>query len=117
MAGKTRANFGIKSDEPCGTTFEHAGPGSRAGATNTKRKADFGVEVPTGPTITTNRSHINMPNADRKPKESKQTYEAGGQGSTYSPPRSSGNKDFGGSVGVGKSSPKRGRTMDSHGKL
>lgn len=109
-SGKKRPDFGVKSDEPCGTTFEHAGPGSRAGATNTKRKASFGVEVP-GPQVDQEGSdtHVESMNADRKPKESKIISEAGGQGSTYKPPRA--NRDnFGGSVGVGKSSPKKGRT-------
>lgn len=116
-SGKKRNDFGVMSDEPCGTTFEHAGPGSRAGATNTKRNARFGVEQgPHGATFTEDSTHIKTPNADQKPKESKVISAKGGQGSTYSPP-GSGPKDFGGSVGVGKSSPKRGKTMSTTARL
>lgn len=108
--GKT-VRFDIESNEPQGSTFEGNKFPKLAGSSNTKRKANFGVRngEPNGTTFVANKSHISMPNADQTPKESKVISSAGGQGSTYKPARS-GPKDFGGSVGVGTSSPKKGRT-------
>jgi hypothetical protein len=46
----------------------------------------------------------------KTPKESKVIAESGGRGDLYKPDRS-GPQNFGGSEGVGKSSPKSGRSM------
>jgi hypothetical protein len=100
---KKRSDFGVTGPEA------HTGPTidstalKLAGASNTKRKASFGVQCgPNGDTFTVDRSHISMPNADKAPKESKTVSSSTGR---YSP-QGRGPQNFGGSVGVGKSSPK-----------
>jgi hypothetical protein len=104
--------FEIESGEPSGTTFMNK-PGRFAGDKQSKRAARFGLsEQPVGTTFEPDKSFINFPKADVGVKESKVISENGGQGSTYKAPRG-GPKDFGGSVGVGTSAPKKGRTMST----
>lgn len=102
MSKTTR--FDIESNSPQGTTFQGNRSPKFAGATNTKRKANFGIgsNDPQGTTFTGNKSHISMPNANKAPKGNKVESSSSG---TYKPAKVGG-RDFGGSVGVGKSSPK-----------
>jgi len=96
-----KANFGVMSDEPNGTTFTHGGFPKLAGASNTKRKAQFGVvKEAVGPTINVNSPAIGeFPKADKAKLEGNKTIaETSGQGS-YSP-KKSGPQDFGGSEAV-----------------
>jgi hypothetical protein len=110
--------FCIESNEPHGTTFESAKELGLAGAHNKKRASRFSIETdePEGITFPHAGSHIDLPNADRAPKESKTESTSSGQGE-YNPARS-GPQNFGGSVGVGTSAPKRGsmKPMRSFGK-
>lgn len=103
--------FEIHSDEPRGTTFDAAKDqyAHLAGAKNKKRAARFGIETdePEGTTFQHAGSHIDFPKADRSAPESKVVASSSGQGE-YNPAKS-GPHDFGGSIGVGTSSPKRGK--------
>lgn len=105
--------FCIESQEPNGTTFEsHKDQYDHlAGAKNKKRSANFGIETdePEGITFPHAGTHVDLPDADRTPKESKVEAESSGQGE-YNPARS-GPQNFGGSIAVGKSAPKHGREM------
>jgi hypothetical protein len=96
--------FDIESNSPQGTTFTGNRSPKLAGSSNTKRKANFGINStePQGTTFTGNKSHISIPHANKAPKEVKTLSESSG---TYKPAKVGG-RDFGGSVGVGKSSPK-----------
>lgn len=102
MSKTTR--FDIKSNSPQGTTFQGNRSAKLAGSSNTKRKANFGINStePQGTTFTGNKSHISLPNADKAPPASKAVSESSG---TYKAAKVGG-RDFGGSVPVGKSSPK-----------
>lgn len=97
--------FDIESGSPHGTTFDNC-PAKFAGSSNSKRSARFGVGNgdPTGTTFVKNSSHIDFPHASGTPKSTKVESKSGGQGK-YSP-ASKGPQDFGGSIGVGKSSRK-----------
>lgn len=103
MSKTTR--FDIESNNPQGATFQGNRSPKFAGATNTKRKANFGINAtePQGTTFVGNKSHIAMPHASTSPKSTK--VESGSSNGTYKPAKVGG-RDFGGSVGVGKSSPK-----------
>lgn len=120
---KTR-RFEIYGNEPNGTTFEDGDKAKFAGPKNTKRKARFGVEndEPHGTTFEDpEKSHIQFPNADTgKVMGVKTIAETKGQGE-YEPEKAAGrlkpggNDYSGGSVGVGKSSPKHGKMRISQG--
>lgn len=117
---KTR-RFEIYGDEPKGTTFEDGTGAKFAGPKNKKRAARFGVEndEPRGTTFEDPaESHIRFPHADgAKLRGVKTIHETSGQGE-YEPEKGSGRLkpgEIGGSVGVGKSSPKRGSMKTSQG--
>jgi hypothetical protein len=96
--------FDIEANEPSGTTFT-AKPGSFAGDKQSKRSARFGIECgPSGTTFQAPNEIVKFPDASDKPKATKVVSASSGQGK-YSPPRV-GARDFGGSVGVGKSARK-----------
>ena len=102
-----KTSFGINANEPSGTTFVDMPKAKFAGATNTKRKADFSIVTEAkGPTLTENHSFISIPKADKgKPMGEKTMAESTG---TYSPAKK-GPQDFGGSEGV-KGTMKSGKT-------
>jgi hypothetical protein len=114
---KRSAQFGVVTDEPCGTTFEHAGThieqwtglGDRAAGGQTKKPDRFGVETkePQGETFMGNRTHVDQPSADVKVMEVKTISETH---ALYRPAKTSLDKDMVGDVPVGRSSPKKGRT-------
>lgn len=95
--GKTK-RFDIHENAPEGDITFCAKPAKFAGATNTKRKANFGVETrePQGTTFMGNKSHLNFPKADVGVKDVKVESAKSGH---YSPAKS-GPQNFGGSVGV-----------------
>lgn len=105
--------FEIEANEPSGTTFT-ARPGRFAGDKQSKRAARFGIGDgdPTGITFEPDLSHIKFPHADGGPvREVKTISKTSGQGE-YNPAKPA-PRDFGGSVGVGKSSPKHGSKMST----
>jgi hypothetical protein len=113
--------FEIYGNEPSGTTFEDVAETKWAGSKNKKPRDNFGIEndEPHGDTfVDPEKSHIDFPKADRGPVlGTKAIAESGGQGE-YDPMRAAGRlksgdgdgQYSGGSVGVGKSSPKHGKT-------
>jgi hypothetical protein len=112
------SKFGVTSNQPSGVTFEphNLAWEHLAGPSNTKRKADFGVmnDEPYGTTFCDPQNRPTPPfpiphAADAKLETTKVINATAGQG-TYSPDRK-GPMDNPGSVGVGKSSPKKGRSM------
>ncbi len=113
--GKTK-RFEIYDREPHGTTFEDVSENDWAGSKNKKKSARFGVETkePDGTTFIDKGSHIDFPKADRAPLLGlKVIAESGGQGK-YTPPTSTlpdATKEDtgGGSIAIGKSSPKHGK--------
>ena len=103
--------FEIESGEPSGTTFAGNRTHIKDMADRTsqhKPSTNFGIESgPIGTTFEVNKSHIKFPDADKAPSE-KDKFESGN--GKYSP-TSKGPENFGGSVGVGTSAKKSGRSM------
>lgn len=114
--------FEIYSDEPSGPTFDEDGKGSSiydrlAGPKNKKRSDRFGIEndEPCGETFEDPpKSHINFPKADSGPHLGVKVLAAtSGQGE-YEPrtdqlPDANVKDTGGGSIPIGKSSPKHGK--------
>lgn len=110
--------FDIETAEPNGTTFT-ARPAHFAGNKQSKRTARFGIGDgdPTGITFEPDLSHINFPKADVGVRDVKTISETSGQGE-YEPsakgsPNATTAASGGGSIAVGKSSPKKGGHMST----
>lgn len=111
--------FEIYTDEPHGPTFDEMEKLKFAGEKNKKKSARFGIiaDEPTGDTFVDGlRSHIDFPKADSATLlGNKVIADSSGQGE-YEPPKSTlpdatAAGSGGGSISIGKSSPKHGKGM------